>query len=861
MRVRVSFDGEKRGDAWTTGYGTVQCDESVRALVERHAANLVEVDGRDEEELDGVDVLQSLLDTLQGRFAAEEVDEERTDNSNCGTGAGGFKLGNTCSKNADLNAIVFGDTEPDEEGMNDRQSAAYKYAADKFGRNATFAEPNTTSRQYVEFRWVPRNRKEKAAALELIDWAEREGHLAEFSQLSKDFVLKIAKEQIIAPSIDWRPTETIPEDFYANVFCPTGKGGGVDPTCKKADTARRSKAATYIRTDDPEHLTLLRSLFGARDDGVIDVASAVGAPDDARVEVTIDSALKATIVVKHAEFNAERSVSLTKRPPVMVNEGFYMLYKTGSGLGAKVFMDQVENLQRLGFARINTFAARSQSLNGYYTWLRLGYNNSLDDAVGDRSLKRRLREEFPDAKTVLDVMATKEGRDWWKSAGKSVDVEFDLTPGSRSLRTLAAYLEEKRAQKASVVANVHRDAVDGYDEIEVDEDGDPILPPELTGNVFCKTGKGGGVDPTCKPTVAEAFARKRTEGGTEYFEEVSEGSYKAEFKSDVGNYQVRAELLKHPHGEYWVVDFSKQQYGRPQFKLTGEAGAGAVAVMRSVGAILDAWLDTQNPRKFTFTADSKEPSRVKLYDRFSGLLAKRRGYTLERTVSAVYDGAVKYTLTKAPTVVANAEQRSFEEEWDELELADNAFCPTGKGGGVDPTCGKGDSGLSEKAKRAKAAHVLIDRRIQRYAEEHNEPKFAALISGTSLPDNEPVDIVTGSGGVELKTVVYNSNDKITMKRSAMEKKAKWERENGADVHTVVLDDRDVFNAKGEGDHDESKRVMYYRRGYGSFRIGAMHRVESVEELKRLMELPDDELPDAAKRPDGQKRGRLKRVKK
>jgi hypothetical protein len=160
---------------------------------------------------------------------------------------------------------------------------------------------------------------------------------------------------------------------------------------------------------------------------------------------------------------------------------------------------------------------------------------------------------------------------------------------------------------------------------------------------------------------------------------------------------------------------------------------------------------------------------------------------------------------------------------------------------------------SAKALAAKKAHVMVDGDIQRYAEEHNEPRFAKAIGGFSFKDNEPVDVVLGEEGVvkhgiELKTMVINSNGKITMKRSAMERKAEWEKNNKATFHTVVLDDHAVKDALGPGQHDESKRVVYYRRGYGSFRVAGMHKVTGgVEELRSLMNMGDDELPLAAKR--------------
>lgn len=162
--------------------------------------------------------------------------------------------------------------------------------------------------------------------------------------------------------------------------------------------------------------------------------------------------------------------------------------------------------------------------------------------------------------------------------------------------------------------------------------------------------------------------------------------------------------------------------------------------------------------------------------------------------------------------------------------------------------------LSEKAQRAKDAHVMVDKDIQRYAEEHNEPRTAKALGGVSFPNGEPIDIAVAgkdgkvAHGVELKTVVKNANGKITMKGDAIARKAAWEKKNKAQIHTVVLDDSAVKDAHGPGQHDESKRKIYYANGYGSFRIGSMHPVEGgMDGLKKLMNTPYKKLPAAAQK--------------
>ena len=149
------------------------------------------------------------------------------------------------------------------------------------------------------------------------------------------------------------------------------------------------------------------------------------------------------------------------------------------------------------------------------------------------------------------------------------------------------------------------------------------------------------------------------------------------------------------------------------------------------------------------------------------------------------------------------------------------------------------------------AHLVVDATIQRYCEEHNERNVAHALGGASLPDSEPVDVKVPprrpKHGIELKTMVTNKRGAIRMSRAARERKAAWESETGATLHTLVLDDRHVFNAKGEGKHDEAQRVIYYRRGCGNLSVGSMHKCKNMAEVRRLMAMSDDELPTAAKR--------------
>lgn len=167
----------------------------------------------------------------------------------------------------------------------------------------------------------------------------------------------------------------------------------------------------------------------------------------------------------------------------------------------------------------------------------------------------------------------------------------------------------------------------------------------------------------------------------------------------------------------------------------------------------------------------------------------------------------------------------------------------------------------------------VGRDIQHYSEEINEPILAKMLGGSSIKDNQPVDVVVFKGGVktpvgplddatykellakhgavygiEMKTIVSNKANKLTMKRSAMDLKRGWEQGAGVPVHTIVFDDSKVFNAFGTGKHDVSKRRIFYRIGYGSFRVDKMHEVKGgTKELKKLLATNEADLPVGARR--------------
>lgn len=216
------------------------------------------------------------------------------------------------------------------------------------------------------------------------------------------------------------------------------------------------------------------------------------------------------------------------------------------------------------------------------------------------------------------------------------------------------------------------------------------------------------------------------------------------------------------------------------------------------------------------------------------------------------------TINGGPVFIGGDGQRHYGAAAHEAAAKEGATHLGGAGGGSESVKEEQPSAIAE---RAKASHKVVDAEVQRYSEEHNEPRIAKALKGVSFPDSEPVDIVIAgkSGrvehGIELKTITpLNDRGRIDMNAYSQVRKVNWERANKSTFHTVVVDDRKVFNAHGPGKHDESQRQFFYRRGVaGSARINAMHSVKTLDEVKALMSTPESKLPKGAQRSDGKVR--------
>jgi|SRR5580765_7641697 len=141
----------------------------------------------------------------------------------------------------------------------------------------------------------------------------------------------------------------------------------------------------------------------------------------------------------------------------------------------------------------------------------------------------------------------------------------------------------------------------------------------------------------------------------------------------------------------------------------------------------------------------------------------------------------------------------------------------------------------ERSLRALKSFKTADRKTQKWGDK-GERLIHAYTKGTRVGGKAPVDETVTLGGrlkgIEVKSLTKQSNDKITMRKSALANKAEWTAEhNGAPVHTVVVDWRDRSHPNPGA---YSGHRVYFHEGLGSFRLGTMVKVQSAGHLLKLL---------------------------
>ena len=77
--------------------------------------------------------------------------------------------------------------------------------------------------------------------------------------------------------------------------------------------------------------------------------------------------------------------------------------------------------KKMGVKKIVAGARRGEGVNGYYSWASYGF-----DAPIPFGRIMELPESLSTAKTIQDLMKTKEGREWWKEWGTSTVMTYEI---------------------------------------------------------------------------------------------------------------------------------------------------------------------------------------------------------------------------------------------------------------------------------------------------------------------------------------------------------------------------------------------------------------------------------------------------
>ena len=141
-----------------------------------------------------------------------------------------------------------------------------------------------------------------------------------------------------------------------------------------------------------------------------------------------------------------------------------------------------------------------------------------------------------------------------------------------------------------------------------------------------------------------------------------------------------------------------------------------------------------------------------------------------------------------------------------------------------------------RKQRAKSTHKPVTKEKNAWG-RGNEDKLAEALNAKVDDDNDPMDIQLKVGtktiGIEVKTMLDNSNDKITVHPKSRRRKEQWAKDNNAVITMVVFDDRDKWERGSHKDKWSGNRI-YFANRVGALRLTSMQPVGSLAELKKIL---------------------------
>ena len=209
-------------------------------------------------------------------------------------------------------------------------------------------------------------------------------------------------------------------------------------------------------TFDNNSLKVLKNLkkdFNLEDISNEEVVAMAGALNNSEIRVTNLGKDSYRISISNDYLNGtqERTISRDYNGNLIINNDLFFLRKgyfmddsgnevydilpeyQDKGIATKSLARQVFYAAKNGVKRIETFAPKSNSMNGFYVWPKHGFEGNIPTDLVEK-IRKRFKD--PNMKTMQDIFDKPDGGSYWKQFGKDVEVTFDLTPGSRSLQRL-----------------------------------------------------------------------------------------------------------------------------------------------------------------------------------------------------------------------------------------------------------------------------------------------------------------------------------------------------------------------------------------------------------------------------------------
>jgi len=574
------------------------------------------------------------------------------------------------------------------------------------------------------------------------------------------------------------------QGHVTNVFCATGEGGGIDPSCKKGESRQappeeHRRAALRGVAQAVEHAYSLlpanmrRSVDGETLMHVLEMAGRAEERGDAKA---LDGLYTRLHEVSRRLFDGYRRLPNTPTGgPDSEDPAYALVEASMMAQGARAELRQGRGHTHRLVSDLRD-AASSSSLRAMEATQASGlepshpvYQQAARAAIlSDAALEERQIEP-----------AIRAHRD---AAGEHQVAASDLHQLSyaahdRGDSDSAARLAQA-AQRHDAAFRRHENAV---------EELEQAAKLGHTTNVFCTTGVGGGVDPSCKkgesrqtppdlpgtvavlkrsrdalqvaeetaprtPALEAAFTRAREAVRlAEQADEATTAEEATRLHEDARQVHQGASRLFYQQGQAQAGDWQRWSAGahrqaareaeqgrgtvmrdvRRQREFAQEASQRALAAGRGLGGGPVTEREQEAAVRSDMAFDEEDPARAAELHRQAGHLHEQVAYSRWRDARRAADEgeAIEERLRRSYEAHDLAREAHADAATELDRLTDtghvrNVFCATGKGGGVDPGCKKGES---RQAPPDKSEYAVT--RAKSAARESRTAAGAAMSSG------------------------------------------------------------------------------------------------------------------------------------